>query len=66
MISEVNEQPMPYVLSDAVQKAYNKIKVWIIIIFSLLKTKIYKKISRKNSMIHTLILQENYKRKGMI
>jgi hypothetical protein len=39
MISEVNKQPMPYVLNDVVQKAYDKIKALIIKIFSLLKSK---------------------------
>lgn len=37
MITEVTNQPIPYVLSDVAQKAYEKIKALIIKIFSLLK-----------------------------
>lgn len=39
MISEVNRQPMPYILSDVVQNAYEKIKALILRIFSLIKSK---------------------------
>ena len=59
MITVINKQPIPYILSNATQKAYDKIKSLIIKTFSLLKCKKEEKISRKNSMNHTWILQEN-------
>lgn len=38
-MTEVNKQPMPFILSDVAQMAYDKIKALIMRIFSLLKSK---------------------------
>ena len=61
MIYENKEIEIPYILSDAAREAYEKIKALILRIFSLIK-----KQEKDNSMIHTLILQENWIRKAIM
>lgn len=47
MITEINQQPMPYILSKATKRAYEKIKSLIMRIFSLIKQKVKQKNLKK-------------------
>lgn len=58
-MSENNKITVPYLLSDAAQKAYLKIKEMILMIFSLIKHEPVEKTLKDNSGIITLILQKN-------